>query len=308
MFVTVSICTRNRAASLARTLASIERSNHVACDWELLITDNGSTDGTADVVAAFKDRLPIRMQVESRPGVANARNASAIAASGHYMVCTDDDVVVDPNWFGAYLDSFRTWPSDDLFAGRIVPVLEPPVTDWFETIAPSVHALLAIRDMGDAAICLSTDGDHVPYGANCAVRTEVQRLFPFDTRRGPGATYFGEEITSFKAMMTAGHTGRWVPGSRVDHMISPKRQTLEYIRWWYEALGRTVVWEGAETHAGKRLFGAPRWLWRRAITGELAFRIAHMTSPPDIWIKKLVQVSLDRGRLRQFLSAPAPSL
>ena len=305
MLITLAICTRNRAASLARTLESIERSKRVACEWELLVTDNGSTDGTADIVVAFKERLPIRMQTELTPGVANARNAAANAAAGRYIVWTDDDVVVDPGWFSAYLDSFQAYPGDDLFAGRIVPVLEQPVTDWFEEIAPCIHLVLAVRDMGDVAIPLTLGGEHIPYTANCAVRTEVQRLFAFDPRRGAGALYFGEETTSFKAMLAAGHSGRWVPGSRVDHMISSTRQSLKYIRWWYEALGRTLVWEDTEPNTDRKLFGAPRWLWRRAITGELAFRVAHLTAPPEVWIKKLVQVSLDRGHLRQFLTMSA---
>ena len=305
MLVTVAICTRNRAASLARTLSSIEQSRRVACDWELLIVDNGSTDDTAAVVAAFEGRLPIRMQAESRPGASNARNAAASNAAGQYMVWTDDDVVVDPGWLVAYLESFREWPSDDLFAGRILPVLEPPVTDWFEKAASCIHFVLAIRDMGEVAIPLSTAIEHVPYTANCAVRTDVQRLFPFDPRRGPGTKYFGDETTAFKAMMTAGHSGRWVPQSNVQHMISSNRQTVEYVTWWYETLGRTLVWEGAETYTGAGLLGVPRWLWRRAITGELAFRMARLTSPPEVWVSKLVQASMDRGRVRYLVSHAA---
>ena len=220
------------------------------------------------------------------------------------MVCVDDDVVVDPGWFTAYLEAFRDHPSDDLFAGRIVPVLESPVIDWFEKVMPYIEGPLAVRDMGDVAISLTGEHDSIPFGANCAVRTEVQRLFRFDPRRGPGAEYFGEETTSYKAMLRAGHTGRWVPGSSVNHMIAPKRQTLQYIRWWYEASGRTVVWEGAEMHQCTQLFGVPRWLWRRAITGEIAFRLSYMTAPPAVWVKHLVQASLDRGRLRQHLAGP----
>ena len=303
MLVTVSICTRNRAASLARTLGSIEAATRPACDWELLITDNGSNDATADVARSFASRLPIRLQSEARPGVAHARNAAASSATGQYIIGTDDDTIVDPDWLCTYHDAFKTWPQADLFAGRIVPVMEPPVTAWFEQAASQIHALLAIRDMGEEPIPLAQHHNHMPYGANCAVRTDVQRRFPFDPRRGPGAPYFGEETTSFGAIIAAGHVGRWVPGAVVKHMIGPKRQTQNYIRWWYESLGRTVAWEGHEVHGGTHLFGAPRWLWRRVVTGEVAFRIARLTKSPDIWVGKLIQVSLDRGRLRYFLSA-----
>ena len=297
MFVTVAICTRNRASSLARTLASIEAARHPACDWEILITDNGSTDGTQQVIADFANRLPIRMQVETKAGVANARNAAVAAATSEYIVWTDDDVVVEPDWLTAYVDSFAAYPSADLFGGRIRPVLEEPVTQWFSQVSPRLEELLAERELGQEPMWI-TNVAQVPYGANCAVRKSVQSKFLFDTARGPGAPYFGEETTSFKAILAANHQARWVPASSVRHMISSKRQTLEYVRWWYEGLGRTLVWEGAEGLPGPRILGVPRWLWRSAITKELRFRFAHLTGAPDVWARRLVDVSLDWGKLQ----------
>ena len=305
MLFTLSICTRNRSDSLARTLDSIERSKRPGCPWELLITDNGSTDDTQDVIASFCQRLPIRLQTESRPGVANARNTATAAAKGAYMVCTDDDVIVARDWLEAYEHCFAQWPNADLFAGRITPVLEEPRVEWFAQATRHLGGPLAIREMGDSPAALQANADCVPYGANCAVRTEVQRAFPFDPRRGPGQTYFGEETTSFMAILNAGHVGRWVPQARVEHMISPRRQTEAYIRWWYGSLSRTLVWEGKDTCDGPVLFGAPRWLWRYAVTRELRFRLARMTVAPDIWVDRLVDASLQWGRLRQFRSTPA---
>ena len=300
MFITVSICTRNRSASLARTLASIERVRRTVDDWELLVTDNGSGDDTQEVIRSFSQRLPIRSQTEIRTGVANARNMAAVAARGTHMVWTDDDVCVDREWLAAYAACFARWPQVDLFAGRITPVLEEPRRFWFEQISPQLEGLLAIRDLGDEPMVLKPHNRYIPYGANFAVRTTVQRAFPFDPQRGPGAGYFGEETSVFLALLRSGHEGRWVPEARVQHMISPKRQTEAYIRWWYESLGRTVVWEGQEQLAGPYLFGAPRWLWRKVVTGELKYRLARMTAPPEVWGRQLIQVSLDRGRLRHF--------
>jgi glycosyltransferase involved in cell wall biosynthesis len=50
MFISVIICTRNRANSLRLTLESLLTSTHVETeDWELLIVDNGSNDHTHEV-------------------------------------------------------------------------------------------------------------------------------------------------------------------------------------------------------------------------------------------------------------------
>ena len=58
-FVSVIICTRNRAASLARTLDSIVVAARHICDpWELLVVDNGSTDSTAATIDNFIEKLP----------------------------------------------------------------------------------------------------------------------------------------------------------------------------------------------------------------------------------------------------------
>ncbi len=300
MLITVSICTRNRAATLAATLASIERARPIDCEWELLVTDNGSTDETLALVESFTGRLPVRWQTEPTPGVAHARNAAALRARGEYLVTTDDDTIVGHEWLAAYVDTFRSYPQADLFGGHIIPVFEEPKVPWFERVAHHFGGPLAIRDLGEQPMILPVELDFVPYGANCAVRTAVQRSFPFDTRRGPGQTYLGEETTSFLAMMKAGHQARWVPASKVEHRISSSRQTIAYIRWWYELLGRTLIWDGQDQLEGVVWFGAPRWLWRRALTREIRFRLAQVTQPPEDWALQLVNVSLDWGRLREF--------
>jgi glycosyltransferase involved in cell wall biosynthesis len=60
MFVTVAICTRNRAESLRRTwdsLVAVEAPG--AFDWELVIVNNDSTDHTDDVIGEYRDCLPL---------------------------------------------------------------------------------------------------------------------------------------------------------------------------------------------------------------------------------------------------------
>ena len=89
-------------------------------------------------------------------------------------------------------------------------------------------------------------------------------------------------------------------------MISAQRQSVGYIRGWYQLLGRTLIWEGQDQLDGVMWFGAPRWLWRRAVTRELKLRFAQMTGqPPESWALQLINVSLDWGRLREYRSIAA---
>ena len=305
MLVTAAICTRNRSASLARTLRSFQRLKPPGEPWELLVVDNGSTDGTQSVIASFAQLLPIRTVIEPTPGVANARNAAMTSARGAYMTCTDDDVIVAPDWLSVYAAAFKQWPNAALFGGRIIPVLEEPVTPWFQEALPHLGFPLAARHLADRPIRLKPDGDTIPFGANYAVRTSVQRRFPFDLELGPGKPYWGEETTCFMAMLKAGHAGWWLPECTVEHMISPDRQSKDYIVRWFRTLGRTAAWRG-ECGEGPRLFGAPRWLWRRLAARTLEYHLSRLHAPIGTRVLKLIALAQDQGQIGYFKSAAHP--
>jgi len=70
--------------------------------WELVVSDNGSTDGTVtDVVRPSVHRSPVALKIvdsSDRPGAAGARNAGAAVASGGWLAFCDADDVASPGW------------------------------------------------------------------------------------------------------------------------------------------------------------------------------------------------------------------
>src|SRR5215831_10725031 len=79
MFLSVIICTRNRAASLQRTVATILCSGNLAePDWELLVVDNASVDGTARTCTELQSRFPrhFRFLTEKKIGKSHALNTA----------------------------------------------------------------------------------------------------------------------------------------------------------------------------------------------------------------------------------------
>lgn len=95
----VSIVTpvRNRPQKVLSAIASVV--HQTLPDWELIVVDDGSTDDTADVVAALAAHEPrIRLLRREQGGVCVARNAGAAAARGRYLAWLDSDTTWEPGY------------------------------------------------------------------------------------------------------------------------------------------------------------------------------------------------------------------
>jgi glycosyltransferase involved in cell wall biosynthesis len=96
--ISVVLCTRNGAASIADQLAALASQIDVPI-WELVVVDNGSTDGTAAIVTRWSDRLPLRLvPAPAARGLAAARNVGVAASTAPLLAFCDDDDVVDSSW------------------------------------------------------------------------------------------------------------------------------------------------------------------------------------------------------------------
>lgn len=94
--------------------------------WEVIVADNGSTDGTQDVVAHFYGRLPeLRLiDASSRRGAAHARNMGVKQASGDALAFCDADDEVGIGWLTAMGEALGR---HDFVASRMeVEKLNPP--------------------------------------------------------------------------------------------------------------------------------------------------------------------------------------
>ena len=98
--ISVIIPTYNRASCLARAVASCLRQTHP--DVEVIVVDDGSTDDTADVVAALADRYGVdrvRYLHQANAGACVARNRGLDEARGNYIQFLDSDDYLDPRKF-----------------------------------------------------------------------------------------------------------------------------------------------------------------------------------------------------------------
>jgi len=84
------ITTRNRRATILRTLAQLEKGAGLSeQDWEILVVDNGSSDGTAEAIS--RNRRVKVISLAENEGVP-ARNLALVHARGKYIAFLGDDV------------------------------------------------------------------------------------------------------------------------------------------------------------------------------------------------------------------------
>lgn len=241
--VSLLICTRDRGVSLERTLASITRAARSFADIEVVAVDNGSTDDTPARLATWRDRqrFPVTLVEEPRPGLARARNAGLAQASGRIIAMTDDDCLLDPGYFAMLVERFAQVAGPVVIGGRIL--LGNPA-DLPVTIKLEDHAMIAPAG--------SFPGGFV-MGANLAFTRDVVALVgTFDERFGAGAPFVAAEDTDF-LFRAMGHAipVRYDPHFVVSHHHG--RRSTEALR---RLLGGYAFGDGALY--AKHLFGDMR--------------------------------------------------
>jgi glycosyltransferase involved in cell wall biosynthesis len=217
MRLSLVVCTRNRAVQLERALQSFQR---LRCDfaWELVIVDNGSGDETADIVAAYELRLPIRYVAEKRPGLGRARNKGWRAARGDIVAFTDDDCYPAEDFLTSIMRRFDESPTVGFVGGR-VKLYDPrdlPVT---------------IRDIAEPH--LFAPGQFIRagaiHGANFAFRRNVlEQVDGFDERFGAGTRFSCEDIDMMARVLAIGWYGAYDPRIVVAHHHG--RRTLDDVK------------------------------------------------------------------------------
>ena len=166
--ISVAVCSRNGARTIRDTLEALQHLEYP--DFEMIVVDDGSTDGVAQIARAYAG---VRVIVhDTNQGLSSARNTALEAATGEIIAYVDDDAYPDPHWL-TYLAA--TFLQGD-WAGVGGPNLPPPgdgqVADCVAN-APGgpVHVLVSDQE-----------AEHIP-GCNMAYWVErLRAIGGFDRR------------------------------------------------------------------------------------------------------------------------------
>lgn len=108
----VVIPTYNRARVVSRAIQSVLA--QTIDDWELLVVDDGSVDGTEQTVLSFHDARIRYCRHQSNRGASAARNTGILRAQGEYVAFLDSDDEWKPSKLRRSLDAFSAAGSSRL--------------------------------------------------------------------------------------------------------------------------------------------------------------------------------------------------
>jgi glycosyltransferase involved in cell wall biosynthesis len=267
---TVCVPTYNRADSLDRLLGSLAGQD--ISGFEVVVYDDASTDRTAQVLAAWKGRLPLTVLVgDSNRGPAAGRNAALRAARAPLVLFTDDDCVPGPGWVRAHLEA-----AGPITVGRTVPA-----PDQLDRTGPFSRTLAV---------------DSVELFHTCNIgypRSLLLAVGGFDERYRKAA---GEDTDLGLRALRSGAEAVFVPAAVVEHDVRPSS--------WPAALRETGKWVDvplfARTHGADNAAVYSRWWWRKTHPAAAAAVVGLLIAPRFRWavLAALPWFRLRTGELR----------
>lgn len=234
MDLTVAIPTYNGERRLPKLLERLRSQTEVECiNWEIIIIDNNSSDGTAKVVADQQANwplaYPLKYYFEAEQGAAFARQRAVREAKGSLICFIDDDNLPDSRWLAAAYSFGQEHPKAGAYSGQIHGEfeVEPPAN------FKKIQAFLAIREHGSEAHLFDPEKLRLPPGAALVVRKQAWcESVPSRPRLSgklPGVMVQGDDYEPLLYIHKAGWEIWYNPVMHTYHQIPHWRLERDYL-------------------------------------------------------------------------------
>ncbi len=275
----VVIPTYNRMDVLPEVVAALENQEG-APDFELIIIDDGSQDGTAQWLQQTSWRIAVQTESQPNQGPAAARNRGVALAHGRLVAFLGDDTVPDKGWLAAHHRAHRT---------REGPLAVIGYTRWHSRLRLNPF-LRYINEYGlQFGYALIQDRENVPfnffYTSNVSLQRALLRAEPFDLRF-PYAAWEDIEL-SYRLTQKHGMRLVYAPEAQVahDHPTTLERFMVRQEKAGYCAVVFYLLHPELGGFLGLSSAGPPPLLGKTARLRELvACGLQHLPiSTPRLW-------------------------
>jgi glycosyltransferase involved in cell wall biosynthesis len=224
--ISVVIPTFNREKMLSITVDSFLNQSYPKDRYEIIISNNNSTDKTQDVIDKYKRNGNVKSIVEKRQGVHYARNSAAKISQGDYLYYTDDDMIADKNLLKNLVQVFLDDPNIASATGKVLPKWEVQPPKWVSDNL--LNGMLSLNDLGDSTII--SDKDIGVFSCHQMIKRDIffksGGFNPENTAGkwiGDGETGLNIKIKELNGKFA------YVGTSVIWHMIPPSRMTQRYL-------------------------------------------------------------------------------
>jgi GT2 family glycosyltransferase len=299
-FVSVVLCTRDRADQLETCLHHLDRQEYPR--FEVVVVDNApASEAVRNLVAIRKTDVTYRYVVEPRGGLSWARNAGVAAAAGNIIAFLDDDDEPDRHWLTGLAGGFARGGDIGCVTGMTVPArLDTPAQELFELAGGHCNARGFSRDVFSRHGPQNRLYPLPPFGAgaNMAFRREaLAGIGGFDVALGAGTPARASEDTlALTLILLAGYRIAYEPAALMRHHHRRDIESLCAQRYGY-GVGLTAYYAALLRHQPS-LFPALLRLVVPAAGYLLGTKSARSAVPQDL------SARLNRRMRRGMLAGP----
>ncbi|MEA5573959.1 glycosyltransferase family 2 protein [Calothrix sp. UHCC 0171] len=228
MKISIIIPTYNRVQTLRLTIDSFLRQSYDKSLYEIIISNNNSTDSTEELVSNYIKEYPNRIKYirESRQGVHFARNSAAKIADGEILYFTDDDMIADRNLLTEIVKVFQFEPKIASVTGRILPRWEVNPPEWILQLC--YNGLLSLNNPPEDFIISSQDCN--VYSCHQAILSHVFFKSGGFNPENTAGEWIGDGETGLNIKIKElGYKFGYNGASIIYHIIPPQRMTQSYL-------------------------------------------------------------------------------
>lgn len=240
MKLSIVICSYNRAKYIGDALDSLYNQTSSLSEFEVLLVDNNSTDGTPGIYKTWREQHPdgnFQYLSEHRQGASFARNTGAIHAKTEWLCFMDDDAVAFPDFVANIIKHTEEKPTIVGFGGKIIPKYIPEKPVWMSYY---VSSLVGNFDYSQVP-CAFKKGKY-PLESNMIIKKSVfDQIGGFNTTL-PGVVgtlrIGGEGKELFYKVIGLGEEIYYDPNIIVYHVVETSKLTKEYLYRVASGIGR----------------------------------------------------------------------